>query len=124
MTSRPDSITLVPGHEITSIGIRKKRAILDMLPMEYVLDRIGNETNMGALSRPLGTDFFGSVYTYELYSKAVSHKDWSASDSLVFTTLASNTAARLKLLEAEEWSRAFNGRLCWAASMMPSHIDG
>lgn len=119
MTSRPDSITLVPGHEITSVGIRKKRAILDMLSMECVLDRVGNETNIGALNRPLGTDFFGSVHTYELYSKAMSDKDWGVSDSLVFTALASNTAVRLKLLEAEEWSRAFNGWLCWAASMMP-----
>lgn len=119
MTSRPDSIMLVPGHEVTNIGIRKKRAILDMLPMKCVLDRIGNETSASVLNRPLGSDFFGSVSTYERYGKAVSRKDWSASDSLVFAALASNTSARCKLLEAEEWSRAFNGRLCWAASTMP-----
>lgn len=117
--ARPDSIMLAQGHSITSGGIRKKRSILDMLPVKGVLDRIGIEAELGAVNPPPGEDFFESVSTYKQYTKAASLKDWRASDSLVLATLTSNVVAYHKLLEAEEWSRAFNGWLCRLAGTAP-----
>ena len=119
MTSRPSSIMLAPGHEITSSGICKKRAVLDTLPMRRALDRIRIETRRGAPNPPPDVDFFGSIPIYEQYKKAMSRKDWIASDSLFFTALASDSGAYRRLLEAEEWSWAFNGWLRRMASTMP-----
>lgn len=87
--------------------------------MKHVLDRIEIETSKGMPNYPLGADFFGSVSTYEQYTKAMSRKDWSMSDPLFFTALASDSRAYSRLLEAEEWSWAFNGWLRRMASTMP-----
>ena len=108
----PDAIMLAPGHYAERNAICTKRAILDKLSIDRVLCRMTDiDASVGTLNHPLGDEFFGRTGAYVRYARAMARKDWSMSDSMVLDALASDAIAYRKMIEAEEWSRAFNGWL-------------
>ena len=127
MMPGPDAIMLAPGHYAERDTICKKRAILDKLSIDHVLCRITDiDASVGTLNHPLGDEYFGRPGAYVRYTKAMARKDWSMSDSMVFDALASDAIAYRKLIEAEEWTRAFNGwlrRLAFNAPFAYRWID-
>lgn len=116
----PDAIVLAPGHYAERSAICKKRAALDKLSIGRVLGRMTDaKTLAGVLNRPPDKEFFGGIDTHRTYLKAMACKDWITSDSIVLDTLAPDGTAYRKLIESEEWSRAFNGWMYNAASSAP-----
>ena len=120
MMPGPDAIVLAPGHYAERGAICKKRAVLDKLSIGRVLGRMADaKTRAGVLNRPPDREFFVGTDAYEAYRKAMACKDWITSDSIVLDELAPDGVAYRKLIESEEWSRAFNGWMHNAALSAP-----
>ena len=117
---RPDAIMLAAGHYAKRSGVCKKRAVLDNPSMDRVLGMMEDiAASTGALNRPLGVEFFESAGALDEYERAAARKDRRMVDSTVFAALAAGPIACRRLIEAEEWSLAFNEWLRKYASTAP-----
>lgn len=113
MTARAaDTITLAEGHTIGQAAVDKKRRMLDGISIDAVLDRTRGWARASVYTKPPDAGYFGSTAIYDVYREAVARKDWPAVDQLVLDALVRRPSAYAKLLDAEEWMRAFSGRLC------------
>lgn len=107
-----DTIALAEGHTIEGAAVYKKRQILDDLSISDVLDNKSILTSIRTSKKlPVGARFW-DVTASDAYRTAVSRKDWMVVDRLILDVLARSRVDYARLLSAEEWMHAFNGRLC------------
>lgn len=113
MTTRSaGTITLAEGHTIESAAVRKRRRLLDDLPIKAALGRAKAAASVDARTELLGVSRFDSMVILDACHTAAVRKDWTAADRLVLDALAQDRAAYARVLDAEAWMLAFSGRLC------------
>lgn len=106
------TITLAEGHAIEGAVVYKKRRILDDLTINSVLKKASLLTSVKTSKKLLDLGQFGDVDIADASRAAAVNKDWAVVDQLVLDVLAQKRSVYAMVLDAEEWMRAFSGRLC------------
>ena len=111
-----DAIVLAPGHAITRSGVRAKEKVLDGLSMEGVLDKVYYiRSRTIGITETLDRSLFGNTAVSNRFHYFLTQKNWPKADKMFLDALAVTRPDYNTLLDAEEWMRAFSGRLCFEA---------
>lgn len=108
-----DTIVLAPNHTITRRGVRAKQKELENIPLSDAVNKvksIGSGTDK--ITGMIDEEFFGSDVVFDRYRSFHAQKNWPSVDKLILDALAAARPNYSKFLDAEEWVRAFNSRLC------------
>ena len=108
-----DAIALAPGHAITRSGVRAKEKELNDLPLRGVLKKVDDiRSSTIEITRTFDEGLFGNTGVSNRFHYLLAQKKWPESDKVFLDALVVTHPDYNALLDAEEWMRAFSGRLC------------